>query len=356
MEDLLAAAGLRRGTSHGTGLFATRDLPGGFCLRVPLALCFSASSAAATPVGGQLTAAGFDDEEICTCVLAQARRHGTCTPMNAWIARMPFPAPDVASWPRHISERLLGGTDLGMALSLVEDELNALSSRLAAACGVSVGVDELRWARGTLLSRRFYPAVGEPKCGASGLVGVLIPLLDELNHSPKARVSLQHDGEFVSLRNPCAYNAGEEVYSDYGSDKSNEELLAMYGFALPSNPADAVSILLCPPAGPPVRHTLGRSGVTPELWATLLGEEEGDVHELFAVTTLRSALVQKLAALDTAEPAAAEFAQALGDRGTYATLYRRGIREVLIATIAECDEMAEMLADSASDSDGMSSS
>lgn len=335
------------------GLFATKDLPDGFCLRVPAALCFSAASAAATVLGGQLTAAGFDDEEICTCVLAHGRHNMTGAPMSSWISRMPHPAPDVASWPRHISERLLGGTDLGLALPAVEDELNALSSRLVA-CGVApdwVGVDNLRWARGTLLSRRFFPAVAEPKCGASGIVGVLVPLLDELNHSPTARISLEFDGESVSLRNPCAYKAGEEVFSDYGSDKSNEELLAMYGFALPSNPSDAVSILLSPPDAPPVRYTIGRLGVTPDLWATLIGEEEGDAHELFALTALRSALVHKLAALDSSEGTAAEFAQAQGDQGMFASLYRSGVREVLIATIAECGQMAEMLADSASDSD-----
>lgn len=42
----------------------------------------------------------------------------------------------------------------------------------------------------------------------------------------------------------CCPKAGEELTISYG-DKGNEELLLLYGFALPQNPAETL-MLLCP--------------------------------------------------------------------------------------------------------------
>ena len=75
---LLEDAGLepRADEFGGTGLFATRDLPAGFCLRIPRSQIFSEEAAKATELGRLLQSKGeFSGEEICACVLGHAWEH-----------------------------------------------------------------------------------------------------------------------------------------------------------------------------------------------------------------------------------------------------------------------------------------
>ena len=110
-------------------------------------------------------------------------------------------------------------------------------------------VDDLLWARGTLLSRRFRAGNstgeatadagggsspgggGAPTMGATGWLGWLLPVLDEPNHSPDATAELVFEANAVVLRNRQPLAPGDQAFNNYGNHKSNEELLAMYGFA-----------------------------------------------------------------------------------------------------------------------------
>ncbi|KAI9814626.1 MAG: hypothetical protein M1827_003182 [Pycnora praestabilis] len=84
---------------------------------------------------------------------------------------------------------------------------------------------------------------------ADGPFPVLFPLIDILNHRPKAKVSWETGREFMGLVIGEELHSGDLVWNNYGP-KSNEELLLGYGFCLPSNPFDQVAIKLNMPSNP----------------------------------------------------------------------------------------------------------
>merc|ERR1711988_1861495 len=79
----------------------------------------------------------------------------------------------------------------------------------------------------------------------------MVPLLDVLNHDPASKHRITSSaapviGATDAKRRMCTrftliaesrIAAGEEVVIDYGA-KSNDELLLLYGFTIPSNKAD----------------------------------------------------------------------------------------------------------------------
>jgi hypothetical protein len=62
-----------------------------------------------------------------------------------------------------------------------------------------------------------------------------VPMMDFMNHSGSENVSIHvlQDGEggTVAMHSSARLEPGSEVLNNYGTAKSNEELLAMYGFA-----------------------------------------------------------------------------------------------------------------------------
>ena len=365
---ILAEAGLRKGAdAHGgAGLFAAKHLPEGFTIRVPRRYVLDASAASRTTLGARLTAEGFSAEDVLLAVLADARRSGAeGGAYSRWAATLPAAAPDAASWPSD-AQALLAGTDLGAALPHVEQELAELHGRLAAAVGgaAAITLDELRWARGMALSRRFPARMGDDKAeedaqeGRWGTIGSLVPVMDLLNHSAAADPALitlgtTEDGQHAFMRNTAPLAAGDEAFTNYGSAKSNEELLASFGFAVPNNPADRITLLLSL-AGEEVACAIGRGGAIPiGLWKILAGdmsqgeEDEGDergvpVAQLrlwitaATVSQLRAALGAKLKAVFEGETPAAG---PLTSRGESVAHYRAGLQQVLLQALDEIDRL-----------------
>lgn len=72
-------------------------------------------------------------------------------------------------------------------------------------------------------------------------VAMLIPIVDLLNHSPKAQVSWGGADGLFRLESHDVYNSGDQVFNNYGQ-KGNEELLLAYGFCIENNPADSVAL------------------------------------------------------------------------------------------------------------------
>lgn len=70
-------------------------------------------------------------------------------------------------------------------------------------------------------------------------VAILIPVVDLLNHSPRAQVTWSvAEGHFVF---EATGHAGGQLFNNYGR-KGNEELLLAYGFCLADNSADTVAL------------------------------------------------------------------------------------------------------------------
>lgn len=368
-EAPLRAAGLELGADAygGTGIFACVDLPSGFELRVPRRFLFSPKAAATTALGARLKHAGFDPEAVCIAVLAHARRSPSDAQFGAYASRLPKMAPDVSSWPTD-TQAFLSGSCLGAALHHAMADLRELHGRLAAAMDEQgtqhFTVEELGWARGMMLSRRFEDtesgAALEPTGkGAWGEVGMLVPLIDMLNHNGKEECTLSVDGDDMLLCNKTPKFRGQQVFHNYG-DKSNEHLLAMYGFALHNNPHDAVSLLLG--AGAAGAHDegagklcqIGRGGISPELWEVLvenIEDEDDDEAEEAAVGALHGALSAKLALLDAAE-ADLDMSELPAVRRSAIQYYRTGVRQVLMSALRECAAMVDMLEQGDGQGDG----
>lgn len=72
-------------------------------------------------------------------------------------------------------------------------------------------------------------------------VAMLIPMVDLLNHNPKAQVTWGGSNSVFSLESMDIYLSGEQIYNNYGQ-KGNEELLLAYGFCIEGNTADTVAL------------------------------------------------------------------------------------------------------------------
>ncbi|KAK7202762.1 hypothetical protein BZA70DRAFT_312896 [Myxozyma melibiosi] len=72
---------------------------------------------------------------------------------------------------------------------------------------------------------------------------VLIPLVDSLNHYPRTPVVWNVDPSSFALAAATTIEEGREIFNNYGP-KGNEELLMGYGFCLPDNEFDLVSLKL----------------------------------------------------------------------------------------------------------------
>ncbi|RMD42125.1 hypothetical protein DV735_g3008, partial [Chaetothyriales sp. CBS 134920] len=119
--------------------------------------------------------------------------------------------------------------------SVLDDTLPADKARMRGKCGVPRLPEEIE----DLFIERF---------------SVLLPLLDILNHWPATRVEWQSRSSFVGMQVLDGYEAGQELYNNYGP-KDNEGLLLSYGFVIPSNPFDHVVIALKVPEGSPLAVT-----------------------------------------------------------------------------------------------------
>ena len=293
---------------------------------------------------------------------------------------------------------LLDGTDLGSSLPAAEQELAALERKVASSASLrsscqeelgGVGLDQIRWAHGMVLSRRFPvspPPDAESPSGQqqqqqeeaiSGLnsPGSLVPVADLLNHSPSRKADISwtaaagrveepsEGGAFVVSCPAAPLGRGDEALIDYSSgSKSNEELLAMYGFAQEGNPMDAVALCITRPGGEEEGRSsicyIGRRGLTPELWEALLdtgdqdqamgdgGDEDDDAAEAAALEALREALTGKLRALEEGGTAvaSAEAAEAVPEAMLASVRhYRNGLREVLVGALAELDMLEQEL-------------
>ncbi|KAG7666152.1 uncharacterized protein J8A68_000310 [[Candida] subhashii] len=96
------------------------------------------------------------------------------------------------------------------------------------------------WASLVLKSRSF-PAYLTNNLSFAKDSAMLVPVLDMLNHNPKARVVWGFEDGCFKFRNEDGGKVGEEVYNNYGR-KGNEELLLAYGFCFEENESDSVAL------------------------------------------------------------------------------------------------------------------
>ena len=267
-----------------------------------------------------------------------------------------------------------------------------------------LSLDALSWARGTYLSRRYPGKLGlevsvplgclDGREDGLGGIGVLIPVLDILNHdSSHDYLLLQVSNSGLgSDRSPCTRNgehflqvicqracgAGEELFSNYGR-MGNEQLLFAFGFAIDHNEHETVAVR---PRLPPSMlwsgvHSLGThlvkrggfSSVPPLLWKALGlccgrnefasafidaelgldqygGDDKGEVEVgLDEIEALCHFASNKLSALKMSDERALEITDANATEYkmecSSIVAYRRGQEEVLSALVEELAALLE---------------
>jgi hypothetical protein len=179
----------------------------------------------------------------------------------------------------------------------------------------------ISWARGHFLSRRFPDRLlctsSEQALRASSTTtrppnkhtpgyghatSAFIPVLDLMNHNPTkpktCTITMSRDGRFLDVRTgEVALEAGDELFYCYGETLSNEVLLQGYGFCLPNNPADTVSVKISKidnaktdtstntkgkDCGASSTFCIGRGGaqaIPSDMWRAIAGVATGDEEQ-----------------------------------------------------------------------------
>jgi hypothetical protein len=141
----------------------------------------------------------------------------------------------------------------------------------------------------TYLSTRAFPSTLLSRAPTlltnSSTYPIMFPGVDILNHSrgqpvswctsyPEASTQERDDFATVSIISHTTTLPGEEVFNNYGL-KANDELILGYGFSLPQNPDDKITLQL---GGSPNKWVIGRHASGAEgLW--------NEVRELVAEDT-----------------------------------------------------------------------
>jgi hypothetical protein len=223
----------------------------------PLGSAITAQTVAADPDVGELYSKWLDlgilnERQVVVMFLLTERAKGSSSSWAPYIQSLPS-SHDI---PLFLSDRAaseLKGTSLEHAAATqrqeVDDEWRVMAPLAADALNqggagaLRLSQQDFQWARATYWSRAL--ALGQGENGPEGLV----PGLDFANHAPlgrsKARWQVDEQANSVKLLGvPSKRNS--EITISYG-DKSNEELMFMYGFAIRDNPDDK---LMVPPPLP----------------------------------------------------------------------------------------------------------
>lgn len=345
-----------------------------------------------------------------------------CFPTN-YLAALSLIPPDGSSWPQSLRDELKG-SNIYAILDASGDNNETMGNVSGAVNGLLVLLDDMRsrikqmneqetksdkddaamrilcqepsifthesinWARGHFLSRRFPDprtlsennntqqlTTTEPKshhlAGYGGKLSVLIPFMDLMNHSFDKKntctiqivTSATGDGqELLEVRSgQVALQAGDELYYCYGEELSNEKLLQGYGFCVPNNPSDTISLKVTAKstAASSCAFSIRRGGVSSipkEMWGAIAGvvvdghEGEleigsGDLEQLLQYMTdkleqLNSNSTAKekptLESVSTKEEDGNVLNQ---ERLLYIEIYKKGQREILEELIRDIKVM-----------------
>jgi len=167
-------------------------------------------------------------------------------PLNKWqkyLHSMPDTAEIPSTWQADVCERELKGTTLYSMVQAERTKLLEEYERVAEALEKQVGRriawKEVEWAHSMYKSRSF-PAKLAP---GGSTCNLMLPLLDMFNHKHMEPVEWSSTEVGITYKAGKDVRQGDQLFGNYGT-KPNEELLFGYGFCVPDNPADCVTINL----------------------------------------------------------------------------------------------------------------
>jgi len=228
--------------------------------------------------------------ERLACWLLAEERRGQASPIWGYLGYLPRPETFADSPLEWSDDELsaLGYPPVVVSIREQYDELRQLHAAIVGGRGgalaSTVTFDDLKWAMQLVLSRAFtstiatpeelarrvppppppppspsqvaarmwfggIPIVGDffqepppppppPNLG-DGLEMAMMPMLDTFNHQSRAKTTCAYDGQRNSFVMTSTTNLkkGDQAYISYG-DKSNDELLQLFGFVENENPFD----------------------------------------------------------------------------------------------------------------------
>ena len=380
----------------GNGVFTSERVePGGLLVAIPQAAVMTACKAWQRPAGkaiASMNASGAQPpDELVLWLDMAVGRFDVDHPHHFFLRSLPDEEPTAVGWPQEV-RKLLSGTNLGAAveearqhfddlyqdfvvpLQAAHPDLLRVNQGSKSVSTKIIGQAEVAWARGMYYSRRFPSQLattsGEGATNQqNGELGVMLPLLDVLNHRLFDEMDCNTDKihweateSEVSFRaSSHGLSAGAECFNSYGR-KGNEELLNLYGFAIPENEQEtyglALTLALAPgPDGVTERVRLGpfyirraSKGVDERerypqfptaLWTALGGEgvdpsdpDEEDVEVLLATLEHRLAAFTATSERDT-HFASSPLDGSFDPRLIYVARYRDSQRLVLEEAVAE---------------------
>eukprot|EP00929_Paragymnodinium_shiwhaense_P098061 TRINITY_DN59602_c0_g1_i1.p1 TRINITY_DN59602_c0_g1~~TRINITY_DN59602_c0_g1_i1.p1 ORF type:complete len:938 (-),score=182.75 TRINITY_DN59602_c0_g1_i1:560-3373(-) len=253
---------VKTGGVAGRGLFVTRAFrPGEVICSVPRSMALTTEQAAASAVGKHAAAAGASAELTLWLYMAE----GLSDDMHLWhryLNSLPRQQPDAAGWAEHFLRNAFRGTDLHARLELARRSLDEEMESVFPELPVELRLprSSISWAKGMTLSRGFptdlvekrdsmlalvmrnkpaHDGAPEAVSSSTEAVGCLVPLLDLANHAlsmlTTAHVEFDAESDTILLRAITGLPAGSEVLINYGTERSNEDLIYCYGFALPEH-------------------------------------------------------------------------------------------------------------------------
>ena len=205
-------------------------------------------------------------DAVCVALLVE-RARGAASIRAPYIGALPA-AYDDPTWWSEADVALLAGSRLGASAAAARAAVGRLArvaARVAAAAteagvpdggplatfngGWCVSEEGARWARSTVWSRAFnLPTRADEDTPAhAAAAAALVPVADMMDHSPVAGMAWSVEGggggggddtTRLTYRTLTPVAPAAPLLSNYSHRKSDEELIAGYGFALESNPSN----------------------------------------------------------------------------------------------------------------------
>ena len=398
----------------GAGLFASKRITAhSAVISLPQSAVLTLERAASSTLGrlARATAAEWGSDAAATCtdsfllyVFMCVGRIDPAHPWHAYCSSLPTAPQEPCRWPDAVLDELRASGTAQSLVAAVDDaraelaRAQGLLDRLVAAhpaafpataFGPSLG---LAWARGCYVSRRFpeklaaapsassaagvgagadppppqqqasqqqqapqqqappQPPQQQQQLIGSPSRGCLLPVIDLMNHRHCQPMTWSADGDGVKMVVDKDVPAGEQLFNNYGSGRSNESLLFCHGFATAENLFDTVGIRITLRSAegavlsstPFLLRNPSVGGIPNDLMLTLVGGDECSdppppevVALLVSVLTAKLAPLQKCEADDVARVAAAASARGDARLRLMVAHLRNGHRRVLRALLTE---------------------